>query len=164
MNHTFYKAKQLKHRVFEDMGSYQSLPKKKKVKNVKLTAHKVWPYVSEFIRLRDCLLTTKTIEKGRCYTCTSIVLYKQSQAGHLIDGHTGMNYLDIRGIKLQCVRCNVFCHGLKEVFIPRFIKEYGQELYDELLKEKEAHKWTQEELRQIKENAQRMIKLLRRKI
>lgn len=133
------------------------LSKSKKVK--KLTAHTVWPYISKEVRLRDCLLTTGTTEFGLCYTCGKRVPFNQSQAGHLIDGHTGLNYLDVRGIKLQCGQCNFYKYGNKQIYTPKFIQEYGQKLYDEILKEKEAHKWSQEELQVIKEAAQRNIKL-----
>jgi hypothetical protein len=52
-------------------------------------------------------------------------------------------FLDERGINAQCMQCNVWQHGLKEVYIPKFIKEWGQELYDELMREKRTPKrWT----------------------
>ena len=55
------------------------------------------------------------------------------QSGHLIDGRTVSILLDERGIKPQCVGCNMFKSGNKQEFIPKFIDEHGRELYDELL-------------------------------
>jgi len=97
---------------------------------------KAWKLVSEFVRLRDCLKTTGTLEWGHCVTCGKKFSYKALQAGHVIDGRVGMNFLDVRGIFGQCMQCNVWKHGAKDIYIPWFLKEYGPELFDEIMREK----------------------------
>lgn len=134
---------------------------RKSLKRKKITRLHVWNLLSQWVRLRDCLETTGTLLKGKCKTCGKQFLYGNLQGGHVIDGHTGRNYLDERGVFIQCVGCNVFKHGNKEIFIPWFIKTYGQELYDELLREKEAHKWTQDELLKLKEDLEEKIKYIK---
>ncbi len=93
---------------------------------------KAWTVFSLYVRMKGCLETTGTLTRGKCYTCDKTFPIKALQAGHLLDGHIGMNYLDERGVKCQCLTCNVWNHGLKEVYIPKFIEEHGKELFEEL--------------------------------
>jgi len=93
---------------------------------------RAWKVFSLYVRMKGCLETTGTLIQGKCYTCDKTFPIKALQAGHLLDGRNGMNFLDERGVKCQDIVCNVFKHGNKEVYIPKFINEYGQELFDEL--------------------------------
>lgn len=108
---------------------------------------KAWKLMSQYVRLRDCLKTTGGTRIGRCYTCDKEYPFAELQAGHLIDGRCGEMFLDERGIRAQCAGCNIWKHGNKEIFIPKFIDENGRELYDELIAEKRRTKlWTAQEL------------------
>ena len=71
-----------------------------------------------------------------CYTCGAIKPAKEMQAGHLLDSRCNSILFDERGLKPQCPGCNLFKSGNKEVYIPKFIDEYGRELYDELVAQK----------------------------
>jgi len=113
----------------------------------KITKKTVWKLMSEYIRLRDCLKTTGTLTRGHCYTCGKSFSFKELQAGHVIDGRCGTMIFDERGLRAQCMGCNVFKHGNKEEFIPKFIEEVGNEIFEELKREKRIPKnWKQSEL------------------
>lgn len=123
-----------------------------------LLKKKAWKLTSEYVRLRDCLETTGTLTEGKCYTCGKRHPLKELQAGHLLDGHIGMNYLDERGIKIQCVDCNCFLHGNKEVYIPKFIDQYGKALFEELQQRKRTPcLWKQPEYEKFIEEVKQKI-------
>lgn len=90
---------------------------------------KAWSVFSKYIRLRDCLETTGTIGFGKCVTCGTRYPFKELQAGHILDGRTGMQFLDERGVFAQCYACNVCKHGNKEIFVPWFLDTFGRKLY-----------------------------------
>ena len=73
--------------------------KKKTISSVK---KKTWVVFSEFIRKRDCLLTTGLIDYGKCITCDKTVPMKLLQAGHFIAGRHNANLFSERGTHAQC--------------------------------------------------------------
>jgi len=90
-------------------------------KNKKLA----WKWFSQYIRLRDCLKTTKSKNFGRCYTCDRIKPFKELQAGHLISGRTNAVLLDEEIVKVQCHRCNIELGGNYTEYTIRMINEKG---------------------------------------
>lgn len=92
---------------------------------------KVWKIFSKYIRLRDCLKTTKTTDTGICYTCNKLILYKDSQAGHCISGRGNYILLDEDCVELQCEHCNIELRGNYDIFIPKKIREKGLEWFEE---------------------------------
>jgi hypothetical protein len=94
----------------------------------------LWPIFSNYIRIRDCLITTGTTWKAACVTCGKIYrLGKQLQAGHFIPGRTRAILFDERCVHAQCYRCN---HKLQGNWPPyyRFMqKVYGQNVIEELI-------------------------------
>jgi len=142
---------------------YKSMKKIKKIKKytVGQMKKKAWNILKDYIRLRDCLKTTGTIERGHCYTCDKVYPIKELQGGHLLDGHVGMNYLDERGVMAQCYSCNVCKHGLKEIYIPKFTKEYGQKLFNELSRLKRTPcLWKQPEYEKFIEKIKKKIEYI----
>lgn len=67
---------------------------------------KAWKEFSLYIRYRDCLATTGTLEYGRCISCQEIKPIKSLQAGHLVPGRHDAYLFDEDGVNAQCARCN----------------------------------------------------------
>lgn len=92
---------------------------------------KVWKMFSNYIRLRDCLKTTKTTDNVICYTCQKLIPYKGSQAGHCISGRGNYILLDEECVETQCRHCNIELGGNYDLFIPKKIREKGLEWFEE---------------------------------
>lgn len=107
----------------------------------------VWKQVSRFVRLEDALK-----HKGRCicYTCGASLDPKRAQAGHGVGGRHNYLLYDLRIIKVQCLRCNIFLHGNYPVFAVKLIQEHGLKFYKNMLKYK-VKKFSPQELRIMKE-------------
>jgi len=97
---------------------------------------RTWDSFSRFIRIRDCLKTTGTLERGKCITCGEEFPFKSLQAGHFIPGRHNANLFSEKGTHAQCRVCNIWNHGRPLEYRRAIIELYG-EGYDEIL-EKEA--------------------------
>ena len=106
------------------------MPKKPNKRKLKKTA---WALLSKFKRYIDWIEPDGLVT---CYTCGCRKLPSEMQSGHLLDGRGNSILFEEMAIKPQCPGCNLFKSGNKEVFIPKFIDEYGRELYDELCQQK----------------------------
>lgn len=91
---------------------------------------------SQFVRYRDCLKTTGTIESGACITCNWVYPYSQLQAGHFVSRTSYATRYDERNVNAQCVSCNVFKKGNIDEYFVRMEELYGREVVDELLSHK----------------------------
>ncbi len=110
-------------------------PKKPRIKSDnKKWKEKAWSIFSKYIRLRDCLLTTGTPFRGKCYTCGKEFDYKKLQAGHGISGRGNNLLLDEEIVKAQCIRCNIQLGGNYEVFVSNLIAENNLKWYQDKLK------------------------------
>ncbi|SRR6266702_4729832 len=107
---------------------------------LKKEKEKAWKIFSEYIRLRDCLKTTKTILGGECYTCRRIKHYKELQAGHFLPGRHNANLFDERGCHAQCWWCNIQLYGNIPSYYKRMLADYGQEVIDQLLEQNQEIK------------------------
>ena len=97
---------------------------------LKIAKDKAWDEFSAFIRVRDCLRTSGTLEEGVCISCHRAVPFKGSQAGHFIAGRTNAILLDEDLVHLQCYHCNV---GLSGNYVEYFVameKLYTREEID----------------------------------
>ena len=92
---------------------------------------KAWDEFSIFIRIRDCIRTTGTLEEGVCISCEKTVPYKGSQAGHFIAGRTNAILLDEDLVHLQCLRCNIMLSGNYVEYFVGMEKLYTREEIDE---------------------------------
>ena len=97
-------------------------------------------YLSQYILLRDAAEYNPdgTYEWVCCCTCGKLInrFSKNSHAGHFITkGHGGSSgvYYDERNIHAQCHNCNVWCEGNKAEYYKFMLREYGQEVIDELM-------------------------------
>lgn len=91
---------------------------------LKLAKDKAWSSFSAFIRTRDCLRTSGTLESGVCISCKEEIPYKGSQAGHFLAGRKNAILLDEDLVHLQCYRCNI---GLSGNYVEYFVAM--EELY-----------------------------------
>ncbi len=98
---------------------------------------RAWDAFSLFIRLRDCLKTTGTIDRGKCYTCGRIYHFKDLQAGHFVRGRGGAVLFDELGVKAQDEGCNIFRDGEVLIFRKNLVKEVGEEVVEIL----ESKRW-----------------------
>ena len=100
--------------------------KKKKEPTITVQKKKLWPVFSRYIRMRDCLATTKSITHGKCCTCGRLYPIGKLQAGHFIPGRQDSVLFEPTCVHAQCYRCNVQRQG-EWVKYFRFMEEkYGQ--------------------------------------
>ena len=113
---------------------------------------RAWDNFSRFIRARDCLRTTGTIERGRCITCGVEKTFKELQAGHFIPGRHNGNLFSEKGTHAQCRSCNIWGSGKPLEYRKAIIGLYG-EGYDEVLEKeaKEIKKISSEDLTKLAE-------------
>jgi len=64
-----------------------------------------------YIRMRDCLETTGTLDAGLCCTCGSKHPLKKLQAGHFIPGRMDSILFEPTCVHAQCYRCNMRRQG-----------------------------------------------------
>lgn len=86
---------------------------------------------SQYIRTRDCLLTTGTKENGKCVTCGRVYPFKDLQAGHAIGGRCNSILFDEQLVNAQCVSCNLFRYGRQAEYSVWFIEKYGMDCWKE---------------------------------
>ena len=99
-------------------------------KNPKKTLDKLF---SKYIRFKDA-------QNGyvRCYTCNAVHPPEEVDAGHYITRQHMATRWDERNVKPQCRKCNRFESGVSDEFALHLLKDYGQDVLDELNKAK----WT----------------------
>ena len=136
--------------------------KKKRVTVSKLKA-RVWEVFSIYVRLRDCLATTDSMEYGECITCDGHFAFKELQAGHFRPKKGG-NYFSERGVHAQCATCNLFGRNGQEKGMPleyrrQIIKLYGKGVDEELeAEQRQTKKFTIPELEDLLEYYKGKIK------
>ena len=97
---------------------------------LKIAKDSAWGAFSSFIRTRDCLRTSGTLEEGVCISCDKCIPYKGSQAGHFIAGRTNAILLDEDLVHLQCLRCNIMLSGNYVEYFVRMEQLYTREEID----------------------------------
>lgn len=100
--------------------------KKQSIKTLKKQA---WGVFSEYIRKRDCLRTTGSLEYGECFTCDDPPQHHISylQAGHFIAGRHNAYLFSEEGVHAQCVKCNLTLGGNPHEYRRRLVQMYGEE-------------------------------------
>jgi hypothetical protein len=110
---------------------------RKLVKEIKIkpAKKKAWDAFSIYIRTRDALKTTGTIDYCLCVTCGRRYPVHQVgglQAGHFIQGRHPSVLFDERNCHAQCYGCNVMKKGNMVKYYKFMLSEYGQAVIDEL--------------------------------
>lgn len=74
-----------------------------------------------------------------CYTCDSRIEKSNKQLGHFIPSSTcgALLRYDIRNLRWQCARCNLFAGGNGAVFYKRMVEREGQDYVDKLFQDKQ---------------------------
>ena len=91
---------------------------------------KAWTVFSRYIRLRDALITTGTLEYAECFTCGKVFPIKDMDAGHWISrGHLG-TFMDERNVNAQCRGCNRFGRGRPVEYQQHLLSLYGSDILE----------------------------------
>lgn len=90
-----------------------------------------WKSFSAFIRTRDCLRDSGTLDEGVCISCGRVTPYKGSQAGHFIAGRTNAILLDEDLVHLQDYHCNIGLAGNYVEYFVQMEKLYTREEIDD---------------------------------
>lgn len=97
---------------------------------LKIAKDKAWDSFSIFIRTRDCIKYTGTVDNGMCVTCNRPYPFKNLQAGHFIAGRTNAILLDEDLCHTQCFGCNMGRSGAHVEYFVWMEKTYGREVID----------------------------------
>ncbi len=76
-----------------------------------------------------------------CYTCgKSDLVGSDCQTGHMIPKSTLSAFLkyDLRLLRLQCTRCNIWGGGMGAIFIENMRKIEGNEYVDQIMKDRQV--------------------------
>ena len=98
---------------------------------ISVVQRKLWRLCKEIIRKRY---------GNTCYTCSTPGLQGRDwQTGHLFAKASLGAYLkyDLRVLRPQCTRCNIFLGGMGAEFYERMLRIEGKEYMDKLLKDKQ---------------------------
>lgn len=121
--------------------------KKKTIRSMK---DKAWRVFASYIKIRDCLLTTRSLEYGECITCDFSGHISKLDAGHFIPGRHNANLFSERGVHAQCKTCNGFEGGRPLEYRRQIIKLYGEGADLELEEEaRQIKKFTIKELEEL---------------
>ena len=135
------------------------IKKPKKPKSINKLKGEVWKVFSEYIRKRDCLATTSTLDSGKCVSCGEEHPIGDCDAGHFISGRGNAILFDETCVHLQCKRCNLFLNGNQLPYRRAIVSMYG-EGYDEYLerKSKETKQFERWELEALRDSYRQKIK------
>lgn len=109
--------------------------KKPKRKSISKLKKEVNDMVSKYVRLRDCLRTTGTLDYCNCITCSRLLHRKEAQAGHFVDRRYNATLFDETNIHAQCAQCNIYRGGEVLKYRREIVRLYG-EGYDVWLEDK----------------------------
>ena len=118
-------------------------------------------WFSKYIRLRDCISSTRGVEYGRCVTCGDLKEFKALDCGHFVPGRTDALLYDEHNAAAQCQRCNRFMQGQWVEFERALLARYGQPEVDRLKRLKnKVTKYSIPELRAIADKYREKYKSL----
>lgn len=106
---------------------------KRKIKTLSKAKKECWEAFSRYIRTRDCLKTTGTLDMGICICCpgSEPILFKKLQAGHFIPGRHNGNLFSEKYVNAQSWKCNAPAflggkNGNALAYRRAMIKMYGE--------------------------------------
>lgn len=118
----------------------------------KLSSFKKWTWkaFSDYIRERD---------NWTCFTCGKYATGSAMHAGHFVSRVRSATMFDERNVHAQCYACNIHKKGNGAEYAVRIIERYGADVLDELVvKSRQTHKFTYEELEQIYQSSKSRLK------
>lgn len=115
-----------------------------------------------FIRLRDAIKTTNTLNYAKCVTCGEINPITQMDAGHGIGGRTAPILFDEELVFAQCRKCNRLHGGEAQAFKAKLIEEHDEAWYAAKLAGKRTAKiYSDEDFRAMNEGYLAKIKIMK---
>ena len=93
---------------------------------------KAWAKFSRYIRIRDCLKTTKFAFVGVCVTCDRQFHILYLQAGHCLPGRSNAKLFDEKLVNAQCRYCNEVKNGDIKKYKRRMIDRYGRNEFEQM--------------------------------
>lgn len=126
--------------------------RKKKTSPLKKAKDKAWGAFSKYIRGRDAIRTTGSLDECVCCTCGKTVTTFSSacHAGHWIAGRKGLNLFEEHGCHGQCSGCNIWGAGKQASYEQFMIDTYGHDEMDRMtLQANTPHQFTVTELEEI---------------
>ncbi len=128
---------------------------KRKSKSLRQLKDQCWKLFSEYIRRKDA-------DEGgtnECYTCKKLFHWRELQCGHFVPGRTNSVLFDVRVVRPQCARCNIWLGGNYANFTLRLLDEVGREQVDELLALKhQTLKYTKSDIQDLIEKYKEKLK------
>jgi hypothetical protein len=117
--------------------------KKKKLKPLPKLEADLWKQVSLYVRKKDADFDGY----NRCYTCGVAKHYTELHAGHYVKRSYKALKFDLRNLRPQCPRCNMFLDGNQDAFAEHLELDYGHGILQELGKLKwQEKRFTREEI------------------
>lgn len=139
------------------------LPRKVKQPSKSTVKGKAWSAFSKYIRLRDALKTTGTLENVKCITCGKLLSISFCDAGHFVSRRYNSTLFDERNVNTQCRYCNRFLNGNLLEYRRQIIRLYGEGVDIELEdKATEIKKLTVEDLTNIEKEYKMKVENLQR--
>lgn len=80
---------------------------------------------SQYVRLRDCIITTGSTDYGKCITCGEVKSISELHCGHFVSGRSNSLFFEETNSHCQCSVCNTSKGGNPEVYRMKMIKKYG---------------------------------------
>lgn len=89
-----------------------------------------WGWFAKYIKVRDALATTGTIDHAKCITCGKTFHISEMDAGHMIPGRTGGILFDETIVFAQCTTCNREGNGERQAFKAVMVARNGEAWYE----------------------------------
>lgn len=93
---------------------------------------KAWEAFSRYIRTKECIATTGTITRGKCFTCGRMIVFEKTQAGHFLPGRKNAILFEERGVHVQDFYCNIQLRGNPIVYFRKMQEAYSDDVIREL--------------------------------
>ena len=136
------------------------LSRKPKSERAKLKAQ-TWKIVSAYVRIRDAVETTGTLESCECVTCGAekpLFVRGGIEAGHFLPGRHASVVWDTRQIHGQCHYCNNYLNGNTLPYRDYMLEAYGEEYVEKLRqRDREGKQWKEWEMVAMQDNTLKKI-------
>lgn len=101
---------------------------KPKLKSLKSLKSALWKLVSEYVRRHGA----DWRGWNTCFTCGAKIHWKKLNAGHF--KHNKLDF-DLRNLKPQCVKCNLWGRGKLDVYGVKLVRQFGIDWVEQLEKD-----------------------------
>ena len=127
----------------------RTVPKPKREPSISSLKEKARHVFSRYIRMRDGLETTGSMEYSECFTCDNSLPIQELHAGHYIHNKNAVFFHE-KNVHAQCRACNYYRNGEPEKYKAHLIEKYGPGIITEL--EELSHpikRWKRHELESL---------------